>query len=68
MSLRAIQNGMIELRDVFVPEKDHLVKARDFASGTNKILKDSRLMVAWGLCGVATGAYEAALKYTLERK
>ena len=25
-------------------------------------------MVAWSLVGVATGAYEAALKYALERK
>lgn len=44
-----------------------LEKATDFAS-TNLILEHSRVKVAWGAVGLACGAYEAALKYTLERK
>jgi len=32
------------------------------------ILESSRLGVAWMICGLACGAYEAALKYTLNRK
>ena len=28
----------------------------------------SRLSTGWGSCGIAAGAYEAALKYCLERK
>lgn len=45
-----------------------LAKATDFATGTNVILEHSRLKVAWGAVGIACGAYEAALKYALERK
>lgn len=45
-----------------------LAKATDFATGTNVILEHSRLKVAWGGVGIACGAYEAALKYALERK
>jgi len=41
-----------------------LTHSKDFATGTNKILESSRLMVAWMAAGVAAGAYEAAIKYT----
>jgi len=40
----------------------------DFQSGTNQILKTSRVQVAFWIAGLAAGAYEAALKYTLERR
>ena len=53
---------------MFVPDNNKLTKAKNFATGTNKILESSRLGVAWMICGVACGAYEAALKYTLNRK
>jgi glutaryl-CoA dehydrogenase len=52
---------------VFVPDHNRLAKATDFATGTNKILEPSRLGVAWSATGLAAGAYEAALKYTLQR-
>jgi glutaryl-CoA dehydrogenase len=45
-----------------------LEKAKDFASGTNIILEHSRLKVAWGVVGVAAGAYEAALRYVMQRR
>jgi len=32
------------------------------------ILEKSRLGVAWNIAGIATGAFEAALKYALNRK
>jgi len=67
-ALRMVQNGDFTLKDVFVPDNMRLAKAKDFASGTNVILEKSRLGVAWLIAGVATGAYEAALKYTLNRK
>ena len=54
--------------NVFVPDKNKLTKATNFANGTNKILMSSRLGVAWMVAGVGCGAYEAALKYCLERK
>ena len=67
MALRITQNADIELKDCFVPDKNKLTKSKDFATGTNKILESSRLMVAWMAAGVAAGAYEAAIKYTTQR-
>ena len=31
------------------------------------ILMHSRLMLSWMICGIAAGAYEAALRYTMQR-
>lgn len=67
-SLRIVQNAHITMKDVFVPDNNKLTHAKDFGTGTNKILESSRLFVAWMIAGLATGAYEAALKYALERK
>lgn len=66
-SLRSVHNADIKLTDCFVPDKNKLAFAKDFATGTNAILEASRLMVAWIACGTATGAYEAALRYCLKR-
>lgn len=55
------------MKDVFVPEKNRLAHALDFATGAATILKHSRLFVAFLATGIAAGAYEAAHKYTLER-
>jgi len=63
-----VPNADITLKDVFVPDFNRLEKARDFTTGTNKILESSRLAIAWAAAGVAAGAYEACLKYTLLRK
>lgn len=67
-ALRMVQNADIEMTDVFVPDKNKLTKSKDFATGTNAVLEASRMGVAWMIAGVAAGAYEAALKYCLERK
>jgi len=56
------------MKDCFVPDSMKLAYAKDFATGTNKILESSRLGVAWMAAGCAAGAYEAALKYSLNRK
>lgn len=66
--LRMTQNADIDLVDCFVPEKNKLTLAKDFGTGTASVLEASRLMVAWTATGLMTGAYEAALKYTLGRK
>ena len=58
----------ITLENVFVPDHNRLTYATDFQTGTNKILEQSRLGVAWVPVGIAAGAYEAALKYSLSRK
>ena len=67
-SLRIVQNADIKLENVFVPDNNRLEKAKDFATGTNKILEHSRIKVCWGAVGIAAGAYEAALRYTMNRK
>ena len=56
------------MKDVFVPDNNKLTHAKNFATGTNVILESSRLGVAWMVAGVACGAYEAAVKYCLNRK
>jgi len=63
-----VQNADIFYDDVFVPDHNKLAHANDFSTGTNLILEASRLSVAWVEAGIAAGAYEAALKYCLERK
>lgn len=60
-----VQNGDIELNDVFIPENNRLEKAKDFATGAGMILLHSRLCLSWMVCGIAAGAYEAALRYTM---
>jgi glutaryl-CoA dehydrogenase len=67
-SLRMVQNTDIDMKDVFVPDHNKLTHAKDFATGTNAVLEASRLAVAWLAAGNAAGAYEAALKYCLQRK
>ena len=55
------------MKNVFVPDHNKLEKATNFATGAAKILESSRLGIAWMCVGVAAGAYEAALRYTLNR-
>ena len=63
-----VDNADITYDKVFVPDHNKLAHANDFATGTNQVLEKSRLAVAWLAAGVAAGAYEAALKYCLQRK
>ena len=67
MSLRAVQNADIILRDYFVPDGERFELAADFASGTKEVLQHSRIFVAWIAAGMAAGACEAAFKYTKQR-
>ena len=67
MALRIVQNGIITLTDCRVEETDRLQKANSFKDTAN-VLRMTRAGVAWLAVGCARGAYEAALKYTRERK
>ena len=67
LALRAVQNADIFFENVFVPKENCLEKANDFKD-TNKVLLISRLGVTWTAIGVAVGAFDAAIKYTSERK
>ena len=67
LACRMTQNTDIYMDDVFVPSNMRLTKATDFQTGTNSLLRTSRIQVAFWVAGLMAGSYEAALKYTLER-
>lgn len=67
MALRIVQNGLITLTRCEVSEADRLAEANSFKD-TAKVLQMTRAGVAWQAVGCARGAYESALKYTLQRK
>ncbi len=67
IALRVVQNAEIHLRGVRVPEADRLAGANSFAD-TAKVLKVTRMGVAWQATGCGRGAYEHALRYTRERE
>ena len=67
MALRFVQNGIVTLTNCVVEEADRLQNANSFKDTAN-VLRTTRAGVAWLAVGCARGAYEAALKYTRERK
>ncbi|QWZ08507.1 acyl-CoA dehydrogenase family protein [Nocardioides panacis] len=67
IALRVVQNAEIHLAGVRVPEANRLQGASSFED-TAKVLKVTRMGVAWQATGCARGAYEHALRYTLERQ
>lgn len=67
IALRVVQNAEIHLRAVRVPDANRLAEANSFAD-TAKVLKVTRMGVAWAATGCARGAYEHALRYTGQRE
>ncbi|ODS82557.1 MAG: acyl-CoA dehydrogenase [Cytophagaceae bacterium SCN 52-12] len=67
MALRTVQNALITMTDCRVSESDRLQNAHSFKDTAN-VLRMTRAGVAWQAVGCGRGAYEAALKYTMERK
>jgi glutaryl-CoA dehydrogenase len=67
IALRVVQNSEIQLRDVHVPESHRLQEGRRF-SDTAKVLRVTRMGVAWQAVGCARGAFEHALRYTKARE
>jgi glutaryl-CoA dehydrogenase len=67
IALRVVQNALITLTDVRVPEADRLQRANSFRD-TAAVLRMTRAGVAWMAVGCARGAYENALRYALERE
>lgn len=67
MALRTVQNALITLTDCEVAEEDRLQNANSFKDTAN-VLRMTRAGVAWQAVGCGRGAYEVALKYTMERK
>jgi glutaryl-CoA dehydrogenase len=67
IALRVVQNAEVHLSGVRVPEANRLTGALSFKD-TAKVLKVTRMSVAWAATGCARGAYEHALRYTRERE
>jgi alkylation response protein AidB-like acyl-CoA dehydrogenase len=67
IALRAVQNALITLDGVRVPEENRLQEAGGFRS-TSDVLRMTRAGVAWSAVGCARGAYEHALRYARERE
>lgn len=67
IALRVVQNARIQLRDVRVNEANRLQRARSFKD-TARVLKMTRVGVAWEAVGCAQGAYEHALRYATKRE
>ncbi len=66
IALRVVQNALITLANVRVPEEDRLQQAESFRD-TARVLRLTRAGVAWMATGCARGAYEHALAYARER-
>jgi glutaryl-CoA dehydrogenase len=67
IALRIVQNGLITLDNVRVPESDRLQLANSFKD-TAEVLRVTRAGVAWMAVGCAMGAYENALAYACSRE
>ena len=66
ISLRTVQNADIVLTDVVVPERFKLANANSFRD-VNKVLKATRLSVAWQAVGLQLAAFDVARRYAVER-
>src|SRR5438094_6928318 len=66
IALKVVQNGLITLEDVHVPEADRLQGGNSFRD-TARVLRMTRYMVGWASTGIQMGAFEATLKYAQER-
>jgi glutaryl-CoA dehydrogenase len=66
ISLRTVQNADITLDNVVVPDFFKLANANSFRD-TNKVLKVTRLAVAWQAVGQQLAAFDVARRYTVER-
>jgi glutaryl-CoA dehydrogenase len=67
IALRAVQNALITLDGVRVPEENRLQGANSFRDTAN-VLRATRVSVAWSAVGCSRGAYEHALRYAMERE
>jgi glutaryl-CoA dehydrogenase len=67
IALRVVQNALITLDEVRLPEANRLQRANSFRD-TARVLKLTRANVAWQAVGCARGAYEHALAYAQRRE
>jgi glutaryl-CoA dehydrogenase len=67
IALRVVQNALITLEGVRVPESMRLQEAHSFKD-TAAVLRLTRASVAWQAVGCGRGAYEHALRYATGRQ
>ncbi|MGG5172108.1 acyl-CoA dehydrogenase family protein [Pseudarthrobacter sp. J1738] len=67
ISLRTVQNADIVLDNVVVPDSFKLAGGNSFRD-TNKVLKVTRLAVAWQAVGLQMAAFDVARRYAVERE
>jgi glutaryl-CoA dehydrogenase len=67
IALRAVQNADITLDNVVVPDFYKLAHANSFRD-VNKVLKVTRLGVAWQAVGQQLAAFDVARRYAVERR
>jgi glutaryl-CoA dehydrogenase len=67
IALRTVQNAHIVLTDVRVEERDRFSGIGSFAD-TNKLLRHSRISVAWQAVGQQLAAFDVARAYAVERR
>jgi glutaryl-CoA dehydrogenase len=67
IALRVVQNAEITLTDCRVHEENRLQRANSFRD-TAKVLRATRVGVAWQAVGCSKGAYDVALAYAKERE
>ena len=65
-ALRIMQNAQITLTDCRIAEAERLQHGTSFAD-TARVLRATRLMVAWQAAGTGRGAFEHALAYATRR-
>ena len=65
-ALRTVQNADITLENVVVPHSHKLAGGNSFRD-TNKVLKVTRLAVAWQAVGQQMAAFDVARRYAVER-
>ncbi|MFJ5978189.1 acyl-CoA dehydrogenase family protein [Pseudarthrobacter oxydans] len=66
IALRTVQNADISLDNVVVPDFNKLANANSFRD-VNKVLKVTRLGVAWQAVGQQLAAFDVARRYAVER-
>ncbi|GGC98790.1 glutaryl-CoA dehydrogenase [Tersicoccus solisilvae] len=66
ISLRTVQNADITLANVVVPDEFHLAHGNSFRD-TNKVLRSTRIGVAWQAVGQQMAAFDVARKHVVER-
>ena len=67
IALRTVQNADIVFEDVRVREADRFATVSSFED-TNKLLRGSRIMVAWQAVGQQLAAFDVARQYAVERR